>query len=209
MSEFPLPANLAASDALDTILVSIWQHLAEAVRESRAGWRLPVLGTSAGTRCEQRTVVLRRVQTNSAAFLFHTDVRSAKVDQVRRQPEVSLLFYDHGLAAQLKVCGVASTHTADDLADDVWRSGFPLSLQNYQSPVPPGDRIRIPDVLLSHPQPQRIPERDEIESGRPNFCVIRVQTTSLEWLRLRPEGNLRAIFEYHDGHCTDRAWLAP
>ncbi len=209
MAIFPLPADLTADTALTEIYRSIWGLLELSAAGNAPGWRLPVLATLTDNGCEQRTVVLRVVDRDHGALLFHTDVRSNKVEQIRTDGRVSLLFYDHDQSVQLKIRGVASIHQADEFAQSLWEAGTPASLKMYCAPVSPG---RECDSFSHNMTPSllgRLPERNEIEAGRANFCAIRILVQSAEWLRLSQGGHLRARFELSEGRLECSDWIAP
>lgn len=209
MAIFPHPADLTTDTALTEIYASIWDLLESSASGNAPGWRLPVLATLTEHGCEQRTVVLRVVDRDHGALLFHTDVRSCKVEQIRKDNRVSLLFYDHERSVQLKIRGVASIHQADEFAQSLWEAGTPASLKMYSAPLAPGTKCdsfnhNMKDSLLG-----RLPERNEIEAGRVNFCAIRILVQSAEWLRLSQSGHLRANFQLIEGRLQSAGWITP
>jgi len=209
MQSFPLPDDLTSCHALRAIYDSCWELLAASAAGNDAGWRLPVLATQSMESCFQRTVVLRRAEAGRAGLLFHTDIRSAKIQQIQVNPRVSLLFYDHRLAVQLQVTGIAVIHETHEIADQLWSSGTPASLKMYLGPKAPGTVCSGPNKNLPDGMLGRLPERDEIEPGRANFAAIQVHVQSLEWLMLSRDGNLRARFIYYRGRLNRMEWLVP
>ena len=209
MAIFPLPAELSANTALSEIHTSIWNLLESSAAENAPGWRLPVLATLTDHGCEQRTVVLRVVDRAHGVLLFHTDVRSSKVEQIRKDGRVSLLFYDHDRSVQLKIRAVASIHQEGELAQSLWEAGTPASLKMYSAPFAPGTICDAFNHNMTESLLGRLPDRHEIESGRINFCAIRVLAQSAEWLRLSQSGHLRASFEYVHGRMESACWVTP
>lgn len=209
MATFPLPADLTAETALTEIHSSIWDLLESSAASNAPGWHLPVLATIADRGCEQRTVVLRAVDRDHGALLFHTDVRSSKVEQIRKDGRASLLFYDHDRSVQLKIQGLALIHQSDRIAQSLWEAGTPASLKMYSAPLPPGTPCNSFDHNMKDSLLGRLPERNEIEVGRVNFCAIRVLVQSAEWLRLSQSGHLRAFFGFTEGQLLSAAWIAP
>ncbi|MFO1003586.1 MAG: pyridoxamine 5'-phosphate oxidase family protein [Planctomycetaceae bacterium] len=137
MATFPLPADLNADTALTEIYASIWDLLGSSAAGTAPDWRLPVLATLTDHGCEQRTVVLRVVDRDHGALLFHTDVRSSKVEQIRKDNRVSLLFYDHERSVQLKIRGVASIHQTRPVCSITLGSWHTSEPENVQcAPVP-------------------------------------------------------------------------
>jgi hypothetical protein len=204
-----MPEDLLDETALFAIHQSCWDLLEIAGKGTEAGWRLPVLATHSAQGSRQRTIVLRAVQRIRSSFLFHTDIRSAKVNEIRNNPQVSLLFYDHDKGVQLSVKGEARICTSDGTADLLWESGTPASLKMYSAPQTPGTKSPVPDSNLPEELKGRLPNRDEILSGRTNFCVIEVEARAVEWLRLSRDGNLRAEFLISNGTLSEAHWLTP
>ena len=209
MANFSLPADLSAGTALTEIHTSIWDLLESSSAGNAPGWRLPVLATLTDDGCEQRTVVLRVVDRDHGALFFHTDIRSSKVEQIRKDGRVSLLFYDHDRSVQLKIRGVASIHQTDEFAHLLWDAGTPASLKMYSAPLSPGTQCNSFNHNMTESLLGRLPERHEIEAGRVNFCATRVLVQSAEWLRLSQSGHLRASFELIEGRLDSADWIAP
>jgi pyridoxamine 5'-phosphate oxidase len=209
MTDFPLPGDLTQPQALHRIHASIWDLLETAAKGTGPGWRLPVLATHSREQCFQRTVVLRGVRRSDGVLQFHTDVRSPKVQQIRNNAKVSLLFYDHQLATQLLLQGTAAIHTRGETADQLWADGTTASLKIYCGSAAPGTVSAAPDANLPPQLVGRIPDRNEIEGGRTNFAALEVHTETVEWLRLSRDGNLRARFSPEAGLPLRAEWVAP
>ena len=212
MPENDFPVDVQSPTALPEIDAACWTHLNHAVHASSAPWRLPSLATQAGDSLNQRTVVLRDVDGVRRLLIFHTDVRSGKVSDIRQHAEVSLLFYDPAIRVQVIARGTAAIHTDDDYADQLWSESAPASLKMYLGHLPPGSISARPDC--NEPESVRgcVPEQGEIQAGRCNFAVIVVSISELEWLQLSRDGNYRARFIYRRDDDTIRnegQWLIP
>lgn len=72
-------------------------------------FRYSVLASIADNRPQQRTVVLRDTTENFELILF-TDARSPKVQQFKKNPVASLLFYHPKKILQIKVQGKIIQH---------------------------------------------------------------------------------------------------
>jgi general stress protein 26 len=213
MNENDFPINVDAPTALAAIDSGCWQHLLSAVDDSIAAWRLPCLATQSGNGCKQRTVVLRAVDAARRLLLFHTDVRSGKVFEIREHANVSLLFYDPTIRVQVVAQGLASVHTDDMYADRLWSDSTPASLKMYLGELPPGAITAMPSCNEPKFVQGRVPQRTEIEAGRRNFAAVVVSVSELEWLQLSRDGNYRARIAYlRDGadSCSVEAqWCTP
>lgn len=127
-----------------------------------------------------------------------------------------MLFYDHLRAVQMQLHGTARIHLDDALADNAWNASLPESLRGYLGPLAPGTVTEEPWTNLPEHLRGRLPERHEIEAGRPHFAVIEVAVEQLDWLLLLRDGNQRARFQYSVDSSADAArlpirseWLSP
>ncbi|MEZ6122162.1 MAG: pyridoxamine 5'-phosphate oxidase family protein [Planctomycetaceae bacterium] len=152
-----------------------------------------MLATSADDGLRQRILVLRKVLPATRQLLMHTDLRSAKVQAIRRNPQVTWLFYDHVQQVQLHIQARAVIHHDDAIADELWASETESSLRCYLAPRTPGSASVHPDCNLPEHVRGRIPQRTEVQVGRANFAVIVSHVLQMEWLKLHPDGNRRAI----------------
>ncbi|MCP4509137.1 MAG: hypothetical protein GY826_22405 [Fuerstiella sp.] len=194
---------------LNTIEYDCWHMLRAAVHDRSCGWRLPVLATCSNGEVRQRTVVLRKVERSARRILVHTDLRSPKLKSINNNPDVSWLFYDAVCQVQLQLTGLATVHTDDKIAEQLWQHETESSLRGYLAPYVPGTVRSVPESNLPDDMRQRIPQRDQLSAARENFAVISGAVKIADWLLLRPDGNLRARFTYEDGSVSSGNWLAP
>jgi pyridoxamine 5'-phosphate oxidase len=195
---------------LSEIYGGCWSRL-RGVAESGTGggWRIPVLATLRGSAICQRSIVLRRVETESGLLWFHTDVRSGKVSDICGCPQVSLLFYDASTETQLAIVGRARVATTGLGVDWLWEHSAASSLRMYLAPRAPGTVCDEGDCNLPEGVRGRIPERAELSAGRANFAGVVILIERMEWLQLSRSGNRRAIFERGaDGGVSGR-WVLP
>ena len=186
----------------------IWQRLVEGASDRNSGWRLPVLGTALNGKPRQRIVVLRQVDAASRTILVHTDIRSAKIEEISSEPVCSWIFYDAANQVQLQLAGEVRIHTDDDVADSLWCSETETSLRGYLAPLSPGTRCSEPETNLPDNVKDRIPSRDELAAAKKNFSVLSCRIRSAEVVVLRRSGNLRAKFDYSNEE-LDAHWVAP
>ncbi len=80
------------------------EGLGRASVDRHHAWRTPVLAT---VGCDgspnARTVVLRKVDTHQQTLCFYTDARSAKVNELKKEPKAVLAFWSGRLNWQLRV----------------------------------------------------------------------------------------------------------
>ena len=186
---------------------TIWEQL-EAANQPGHSWRLPVFGSQNNLR----TIVLRAASAKDRSLTFFTDVRSAKVSQLRVEcnsaPNTCVLFYSHEHKVQLRVDGVSELHTEDAIADHCWAECPPASRLAYLTDESPGQPSSQP---VFSPPPQFEPTKltaEDLKTARTRFCVIRTFVHSMDWLQLSSGGNLRAQFLY-DTDSPRASWLVP
>ena len=159
------------------------------------------LSTISETGPQCRILILRGVDAEQRLLFMHTDRRSSKLVQLRNDPRVMWLFYDHQARTQLRLAGIASLHYGDEVADRVWNAARPETKRIFLTAFPPGAPIPTPDVAF--------PDGDlDVETGRPHFAVIRTQVTHMDLLQLDAAGNLRADCQWQQDHWTCQ-WSAP
>jgi pyridoxamine 5'-phosphate oxidase len=140
---------------------------------------------------EARTIVLRGFDPVDRYFEFHCDRRSPKVEQIRREPRVSLVFHDHQAHWQLRVPADATVHHRDEVCERAWRDSPPTTRGNYACSVASGSEV--PDGFVWVP-PADLPV-DSPEAFA-NFVVVRCRFEMLDLYTLKPTAHERGIFRW-------------
>jgi hypothetical protein len=196
------------SDTLGGVLNEIWSMLEYGAAHSDDPFHWPVLGTAASEGCSLRTVILRQIRVPERILVCHTDVRSAKVQELENCSQSSWLFYHPKKKIQLRISGHATLHAHDAYADRQWAATGITSRLNYCASQPPGAPIDKPSSGLPDFLRNKIPTLLETEKCRENFMVIAVQIASIDWLLLKITRNRRALFEW-DKERLRSTWLVP
>ncbi|MEM7496416.1 MAG: pyridoxamine 5'-phosphate oxidase family protein [Pseudomonadota bacterium] len=186
-------------DDLDAMIDAAWKRLERGAADKRAAFntlQIATLGPQGWP--EQRTVILRRVETAERRVTIHTDRRSAKAAEIEADGRVSLLFWDARAKLQLRLWGQARLLTDDPLTDEAWDRLTAHGRRIYRTPVPPGRTLRAPE------------DGDGLrdDDGRSVFAAIPITVMRLEWLHLRTGGHRRARFEPAAEGWQGR-WLGP
>lgn len=195
----------------DTLESLAWQRLSEAVTAASDPLHtmsVATLGLDGSPQC--RTVVLRWAERSTARVGFHCDRRSPKFSELRQDPRATLLLYDAPGKLQLRLRVGVTLHTAESPAS-LWRLRWDSSSRSgklcYATPLAPTTPIASPREL----SPDELTE-DET-TGQPNFVAAECQLLSMEVLRLRFNGHIRARWRYHiEGSAVEHVgaeWLAP
>jgi pyridoxamine 5'-phosphate oxidase len=191
--------------SLDEARANAFALLSRAVADRRSPMHVLALGTTGlDGRPRLRSVVLRAFDPAQRTLRFHTDLRSAKVAELRRDPRLALLAYDPGHRVQIRIESAAMLHHADAVAAAAWAASQPMSRQCYGTqpgpgtPIADGDAFQLP---LSEP---------EFEAGQAQFVAVVCPITTLDWLHLAHSGHRRAHFDWSRGAGGPAGrWLVP
>jgi pyridoxamine 5'-phosphate oxidase len=191
-------------DDLGETLAESWRLIARGVADRKSAFHHPAVATIGGDgRPRLRTVILRGCDAGSRVLRFHTDVRSEKVSEIRRDSRISLHFYEPASKIQLRLEGTAKVNTDNAVADAAWAGSRVFSRQCYGIEPGPGTAIADGDNFT-------LPETTDVATaaGRANFCAVTVSVERLEWLYLASSGHRRALFRWEQG-TFEAGWLAP
>jgi pyridoxine/pyridoxamine 5'-phosphate oxidase len=202
------PFELEQWSNLDSIYRHIWAALVRGAADRKDEFHLPVVATIRNGVPEQRVVVLRKAIEDERELWFHTDIRSAKVRDIRARSTCSLLFYHARKQFQVRVLASASIHDSDAVAKQQWERTSLTSRRCYCGEETPGEVVEKMTSGLPAFLHERQPTPDESEEGRKHFAVVRCTVQSLEWLLLHHAGHRRAKFEYGND-AIRQTWLVP
>ncbi|MDX1699435.1 MAG: pyridoxamine 5'-phosphate oxidase family protein [Melioribacteraceae bacterium] len=179
---------------LDQIYKDIWDLLSIGAQKAKSDYHLGYLATSDGSNPRIRTVVLRKVLRDQKSLIIHTDYRSKKVEEIEKNPNVSILFYSKEDKIQIRLEGKASLYTEGELFEIQWEESRPLSRRCYLIQPGPGSITNEPSSGIPYDLKDRAPTEEESEPGKANFCIIKINAESIEWLNLHSSGHIRAKF---------------
>jgi pyridoxamine 5'-phosphate oxidase len=189
---------------MDEILDEVWNLLDSGANAGKQ--RSPFTMLQAATHGLDgapavRTVVLRRIVRAQRSLMFHTDLRSTKVAELRRDARIAIIGCDLDAGKQLRLTGTA--RIVEDLRDTlpVWESSRPRTLIVYRTPVAPGTPVSTPEE--AHP-----PADSAATGGFEHFCLIEITVSGIDYLHLAPKGHVRARFRFEEESWRGQ-WLAP
>ncbi|MFN3912765.1 pyridoxamine 5'-phosphate oxidase family protein [Hyphomonas sp.] len=183
----PWAAGLASLHA------QVWTCLVRGVHDRRAPARHPALATVTPDGMPRvRTVTLRRADRLAAQLDIHTDLKSAKVSELRARPFAALHVWDGPGHLQIRIEAEAEILSGADVAD-IWARVPEASRLTYGIVPPPGEPIVSALDYASAP-------------GRESFALLRLRVRAIDVLHLGPD-HRRACFRRADGWTGQ--WLAP
>lgn len=192
----------STSESLAQTYERLWSCLESGVSVQRSPFTMlqaATLGVDGAPKV--RTVVLRQVSRSDRVLSFHTDARSEKVAELRRDPRIALVANDLDALVQIRVEGVASICDDEAQRRAIWQSSRPHTLLLYRAPLPPGTPVESPEAA-------HVDGTASTDDGYDNFCLLHVTVTRIDWLELARAGHRRAVFDLHEGGYEGR-WIAP
>lgn len=194
---------------LKALAEDIWVDVQKASLKRNDPLRSPVLASiNSEGKPSQRILVLREVLMKERGLIFHTDIRSEKVAELRQNAEVSLLFYHPKRQKQFRLTGTAAIHFQDDLWEQQWQKTGPGSLKVYLIKKKPGLPVHPSEWSDLIPPPDKRFEKADLEAGKVNFAVLKVLIQNMEYLYLAQSGHLRASWIVQNGNWQGQ-WLVP
>ena len=197
-------------DDLAGTLERSWRLLETAVADPASPARTPVLiSVDADGLAQGRTVVLRDFNRQQRQLKVYTDVRSAKVAQLRAQPNCTLVGYQPDPMIQLRLNTRAVIHHDNELTRDAWIVMPGPNRCNYLTDPDPGSLSVEPTDGRPVITAESVPTQKENEIAYSHFSVIVFTVNELEWLYLPRRGHRRAQFIWDDADSLQSHWLIP
>lgn len=156
-----------------------------------------------------RTVVLRKVWTETKQLAFNTDIRSGKWQELKDDNRLSWLFYDEEHKLQIRVCGTSTLHQNDTTADEAWTASSMSSRKIYMIEPGPSTITLKPENGLPAAFETADPTAEQSIAGRKNFGTVITKVLWMEWLWLNSKGHRRAEFNYKEDTNFKADWLIP
>ena len=184
----------------------IWSMLNNAVKDRSSPFRIPVFSCGDNTNIESRIVVLRKSDEDNNLVQFHSDIRSDKINILKKNPKASFLFYDKELKIQVRLKVETIINHNNDVTKQSWEKTQHISRKCYLVDNGPGTESDIPTSGLKPELDNFDYTKEQSEEGYKNFTVIQCKIKSIEWLYLAARGHRRARFDLENNKDN---WLVP
>ena len=185
----------------------LWSLLIRAVNDRSSEFRTPVFICGDKNSLDGRVVVLRKVDEKNISLQFHSDIRSTKIDIIKKNPNSSLLFYGKKEKIQLRMKVESNLHYNDEITKESWNKTGHISRKCYLVTDGPGTESKKPTSGLDNKFDNFDFTKEESEEGYKNFCVIKCKIKSIEWLYLAAKGHRRALIKFQGS--KKFTWLIP
>ena len=199
--------NVSYYEDFNEIEKKLWSLLVRAVNDRSSEFRTPVFICGDKNNLDGRVVVLRKADEKNLSLQFHSDIRSTKIDTIKKNPNSSLLFYGKKEKIQLRMKVESKLHYKDEITKVSWDKTGHISRKCYLVTNGPGTKSEKPTSGLDNKFDNFDFTKEESEAGYKNFCVIRCKIKSIEWLYLAAKGHRRAIIDLNGS--KKFTWLVP
>ncbi len=185
----------------------IWSLLNEAVKDRSSEFRTPVFICGDDEDFDGRVVVLRKADQQNNFIQYHSDIRSSKVEMIKKNPNCSILFYGKEEKIQLRVKAECEINYNNEVTKESWEKTGHISRKCYLVNNGPGTVSDKPTSGLDKKFDNFDFTKKESEAGYKNFCVIKCKIKSIEWLYLAAKGHRRALINFSGS--KKFTWLVP
>jgi len=191
----------------DEIKKKIWSLLTNAVLDRSSEFRTPVFICGSETNLDGRVVVIRKVDQENNYIQYHSDIRSSKIEKIKKNPNCSILFYGKEEKIQLRIKAECVVNFNNDISKESWKNTGHISRKCYLVQNGPGTESDKPTSGLDSKFDNFDFTKEESEAGYKNFCVIKCKIKSIEWLYLAAKGHRRALINFNES--KNFTWLVP
>ena len=185
----------------------IWSLLTNAVKDRSSEFRTPVFICGNGKDIDGRVVVLRKADQKNNIIQYHSDIRSSKIEKIKKNPICSILFYGKEEKIQLRIKATCEVNYNNEISRESWENTGHISRKCYLVTNGPGTLSDKPTSGLDNKFDNFNFTKEESEAGYKNFCVIRCKIKSIEWLYLAAKGHRRALININNP--KNFTWLVP
>ena len=185
----------------------IWDLLSKAVKDRSSEFRTPVFICGYDKDLHGRVVVLRNADQKNNFIQYHSDIRSSKIEKIKKNPKCSILFYSKEEKIQLRVKVNCEVNYNNDITKESWEKTGHISRKCYLVANSPGTESEKPTSGLDNIFDNFDFTKEQSEAGYKNFCVIKCKIQSIEWLYLAAKGHRRALLNFNGS--KKFTWLIP
>ena len=185
----------------------LWSLLTEAVKDRGSEFRTPIFICGNDTDIDGRVVVLRKADQKNNFIQFHSDIRSSKIEKIKKNPNCSVLFYGKKEKIQLRLKTECEVNFNNEITKESWKKTGHVSRKCYLVTNGPGTVSEKPTSGLNGKFDNFDFTKEESEEGYKNFSVIKCKIKSIEWLYLAAKGHRRALINFEGS--KKFTWLVP
>ena len=184
----------------------IWLMLDDAITNRASQFRIPTFICGDQSDFDGRIVVLRKSDQLNNTVQFHSDIRSDKIEKLKKNPKAAMLFYDKDEKIQVRLKIECVVNHNNEITKESWSKTQHISRKCYLVDNGPGSESTSPTSGLKPELDNFEFTMEQSEEGYKNFTVIQCKIKLIEWLYLAAKGHRRARFDLETKKDT---WLVP
>ena len=184
----------------------IWLMLDDAITNRASQFRIPTFICGDQSDFDGRIVVLRKSDQLNNTIQFHSDIRSDKIEKLKKNPKAAMLFYDKNEKIQVRLKIECVVNHNNEITKESWLKTQHISRKCYLVDNGPGSESASPTSGLKPELDNFEFTMEQSEEGYKNFTVIQCKIKLIEWLYLAAKGHRRARFDLETKKDT---WLVP
>ena len=184
----------------------IWSMLENAVTDRSSPFRIPIFICGDQSDFDGRIVVLRKADNKNSLVQFHSDIRSDKIEKLKKNSKAAMLFYDKEEKIQVRLKVECLVNHNNNVTKESWSKTQHISRKCYLVDNGPGTESDTPTSGLKPELDNFEFTMEQSEEGYKNFTVIQCKIKSIEWLYLAAKGHRRARFDLEN---NKENWLVP
>ena len=163
---------------------------------------------SSNNTINSRVIVIRKFDPNNLTLNFHTDYRSPKIIDLKKNNKSNFVFYDSKIKIQLRIKTITKIHYNDYITEEAWKLTRLLSRKCYLTQKSPSSITDIAEDGIPKYLKGIEPSQYESEIGYKNFSVIVNLIQDIDWLYLLSSGHRRLKISF-DSNSEEFEWLIP
>ena len=184
----------------------IWLMLDDAITNRASQFRIPTFICGDQSDFDGRIVVLRKSDQLNNTVQFHSDIRSDKIEKLKKNSKAAMLFYDKDEKIQVRLKIECVVNHNNEVTKESWSKTQHISRKCYLVDNGPGSESASPTSGLKPELDNFEFTMEQSEKGYKNFTVIQCKIKLIEWLYLAAKGHRRARFDLETKKDT---WLVP
>ena len=188
------------------IFTTVCELLENGANERDHDFHIMTFCTIGKVGVEARSVVLRNFDKEKNIIRFHTDYRSPKLNDIKKNPNTVCLVYTYKLKTQLRIKTQSSIHYEDSIWNAAWDSTVLSSRKCYLTKYDPSRNIDEKGDGLPPELKGKTPSLQQSEEGKKNFCVVDNKILEVDYLYLKSSGHERMQLDFNSNKFS---WMAP
>jgi len=157
---------------------------------------------------DSRIIVLRKFDKDTLKLNFHTDYRSPKIIDLKKNNHTSFVFYDFKLKIQLRIKTHSIINNNNDVSKNSWEQTRLSNRKCYLTEKAPSSITSLAEDGIPIYLKGIDPSKDESEKGYNNFTVIENEIQNIDWLYLAYSGHKRLKINFKNSEPTF-TWMIP